>query len=114
MLQQNTIRRLEPLRQELAQAQAAFLAAGGTIKEAEPMRAQLTPSQWKDRPRQLPGTRRRQVEKAEQRLVDRIRAFAALGVTGEQIRRRVNLGPVTFEQLVARHGILLPLLRKRA
>lgn len=92
----------------LESAVSEYLSAGGTIRRAAPITAQLTPAHWKERSRELPGTRRRAVERAELRIADRIRALAALGLPGERIRQRVKLGRVTFEQLVARHGIRLP------
>lgn len=97
----------------LASAQARFLAAGGVVEQAEPAQpSRPIEAHWRNNPIQLPGTpQRRELERAEHRLAERIRALAWLGMASESIRKRVKLGHVAFYQLTARHGIRLPATR---
>ena len=48
---------------------------------------------------------RRAAEQREREQVARATALANARLSGEDIRKRLGLGPVTFEQFVARHGI---------
>lgn len=96
-------------RQELAEAVAQFLSSGAEIHHPEPVRAQLKPSHWRDRPARQNsiGRNRRELERKEKMLAERISALAAAGLSPVAIRKRVGLGPVAFGQLAARHQINL-------
>ncbi|MWV17524.1 hypothetical protein F3I16_15895 [Pseudomonas sp. L-22-4S-12] len=109
MLEQNLVRHLDQLRAQLAKASEEYLAKGGEIE-------QLTITDRKPEPkgnlrqratsatRVHPGSRR-ELQERDQELAKRAKALANSGISGERLRRKLGLGPVGFEQFVARHGI---------
>lgn len=98
----------DPMRDELAKAQAEFLARGGKI-DVLPVLVGATPKP----PQQIEANRirgcdRRRLEVADSKLADRARAMASIGVSGEKIRQALKMKPIPFEQFIARHQIALP------
>lgn len=55
---------------------------------------------------------RRAAEQRERDQAERARALSRARLGMEEIRKRLGLGPVAFEQFIARHGIYRPQRRK--
>lgn len=94
---------------------ALFLATGGVVERLEitARQAEHTGS-LRDRPinaHRITGTNRRELEKRDRILAERAKALANARLPGDRIRKKLGLGPVAFEQFIARHGIRLPVLR---
>lgn len=100
----------DPMRDELARAQAEFLARGGQI-EVLPVLAGVAPKPPAHiEANRIRGCDRRRLEVADHKLADRARAMAGLGVTGDKIRHALKMKQTPFDQLIARHGIKLPVV----
>lgn len=101
----------DPMRDELARAQAEFLARGGQI-EVLPVLIGVVPKPAAHiEANRIRGCDRRRLEVADHKLADRARAMASIGVTGEKIRQQLKMKPVPFEQFIARHRIALPSMK---
>lgn len=112
MLGQNTSERLEPLRSLLAKACDDYLANGGQIEQLA-ITARAPEPKGNLRQRSIATTRiygcsRRELEQRDQDLAKRARALANARLPNEEIRKKLGLGPVAFEQFIARHSISLP------
>lgn len=112
MLRQNTSERLEPLRDMLAKACDEYLANGGQVQQLA-ITARAPEPKGNLRQRSIATTRihgcsRRELEQRDQELAQRARALASARLPNEEIRKKLKLGPVAFEQFIARHGISLP------
>ncbi|MEE4461972.1 hypothetical protein V2S84_07540 [Azotobacter chroococcum] len=115
MLNLNAIREQDKLRQQLAQATADYLAAGGTIDRPAGIKAGLTPAHWRDNSDTgIPGARKRPLAVQELNLADRIRACVSLGMTERQIRAKTGINTATLRKIAKRHRIALPKGREAA
>lgn len=102
----------DPMREELAKAQAEFLARGGQI-EVLPVLVGVVPKPTAHiEANRIRGCDRRRLEVADHKLADRARAMASIGVSGEKIRQQLKMKPVPFEQFIARHRIALPSMKE--
>lgn len=114
MLNLNTIREQDKLRYELAQATADYLAAGGTIDQPANITAGLTPAHWRDNPDTgIPGASKTEITQQEQRLADRIRAYAAIGMNDRQIRSKTGLNTATLRKIAKRHRIVVAKAKRK-
>ncbi|MFC0666586.1 hypothetical protein ACFSKY_03945 [Azotobacter chroococcum] len=109
MLNLNAIREQDKLRQQLAQATADYLAAGGTIDQPADITAGLTPAHWRDHSDTgIPGASKTEITRQELALADRIRAYAAIGMSTRMIRSKTGLNTTTLRKIAKRHRIALP------
>lgn len=105
----------EAERQALAALTSDYIAGGGTVQRLEiTARTPEPKGSLRDRPRttsRISGCSRRELKKRDDELAKRAQALANARMPGDRIRKKLGLGPVTFEQLIARHGIRLPTRR---
>src|SRR5690606_36476098 len=108
----------EQERQELAMLMDRFLASGGTIAQLDITARKPEPKgNLRDRPRTIVRARsctRRELERHDRALAARARILVSAGLPGDRIRKKLGLGPVAFEQFIARHGICLSVQRRKA
>lgn len=95
----------------IAQASDAYLANGGAIEQLEiTHRAPEPTGNLRERnqaARRIVSHSRREHERREQGLAERARILAKAGKPTDEIRKAMGMGPVAFEQFVARHAIPL-------
>lgn len=107
----------EAERQALACLTAAYLANGGAVEQLKITDRKPEPTgSLRDRPRtttRISGCSRRELKKRDDEMAKRAQALANARMPGDRIRKKLGLGPVTFEQLIARHGIRLPAQRSK-
>lgn len=112
MTDSNSIQLRDPDRHLLSDQVAAFLAAGGRIDQlAITDRLPEPGGTLRDRVRtqlHLSRNSRRELDRKDKDLAQRAAALAATGLGAVHIRKKLGLGPVAFEQFMARHGIQLP------
>ena len=112
MLAATSIQLRNPERDELAALQEQFLAAGGQVDQLAITDRQPEPAgKLRDRVRtqlHLSRNSRRELDRKDKDLAQRAAALAATGLGSQHIRKKLGLGPVAFEQFMARHGIQLP------
>ena len=112
MLAATSIQLRAPERDELAALQEQFLAAGGQVDKLAITDRQPEPAgKLRDRVRtqlHLSRNSRRELDRKDKDLAQRAAALTATGLGAVHIRKRLGLGPVAFEQFMARHGIQLP------
>lgn len=118
MLFQNDTLARESERATLARACDEFLSKGGKVAQLAITDRQPEPKgnlrqRASSATRVHPGSRR-ELQERDQEMAKRAKALASAGLSGERLRRKLGLGPVSFEQFVARHGIVAqPLKPKR-
>lgn len=99
-------------RELLSDQIAMFIAAGGEVERlAITDRKPEAKGNLRDRAHtqlHLSRNSRRELERKDKDLAVRASALAAAGLSAERIRKKIALGPVAFEQFMARHGIPLP------
>lgn len=106
----------EAERQSLAALTAHYLVGGGAVEQLKITDRKPEPKgSLRDRPVivRTGTTTRRELELRDQELAKRAQALANARIPGDRIRKKLGLGPVAFEQFIARHGIRLPAQRSK-
>lgn len=112
MTDSTSIQLRDQSRNDLAAQMEQFLAAGGRIDQlAITDRLPEPGGTLRDRVRtqlHLSRNSRRELDRKDKDLAQRAAALVATGLGSAHIRKKLGLGPVAFEQFMARHGIQLP------